>query len=356
MNKRLMIIGGGTGGHIFPGLAVAHYMIEKLRWNVCWLGTRTNMESKIVPQYGIKIHFIKIHGLRGQNIITQLLYPISIFNAFIKSRKIIKSYQPDIVLGTGGYVSGPGALAAWSYDIPLVLHEQNSIAGLANKYLAKIATKVLQGFPGAFPGAYLVGNPIRKDILKVPIPKERFTGRRGPIRILAIGGSQGANIINNILINIASCLGKDIIIWHQTGKQDKKKIIDSYIYLGQQQHIVTEFIDDIYSAYSWADLIICRSGALTVSEVSAVGLAAIFIPFHHKDRHQYLNALNLAKVGAAKIFEPDEKTITDDIVKTIVSWDRSQLLEMAQNARKLAKYDATKLIAQEIVSLSKNKN
>ncbi|MXP51148.1 undecaprenyldiphospho-muramoylpentapeptide beta-N-acetylglucosaminyltransferase [Pantoea sp. SoEX] len=353
MSKKLMIMGGGTGGHIFPGLTIAHYMKEKFSWNVHWLGTPNHMESTIVPQYDIKIHFIKINGLKGKNITTKLLAPVSIFNAFFQSRKIIKSYKPDVVLGMGGYVSGPGALASWSYGIPIILHEQNSIAGLTNQCLAKIANKVLQGFPNAFPGAYVVGNPIRKDILKLANPKERFIDRSGPIRILVIGGSQGAGIINNILLKVAYSLGKRIIIWHQTGRNDKQKVIRFYMHLGQDQHIVTDFIDDIVSAYSWADLIICRAGALTVSEVAAVGLAAIFIPFKHKDCHQYLNALNLVRIGAAKIFEPEKDNLSDDIIKTIICWDRPLLLEMAQKSKKLAKYDATELIAQEIINISK---
>ncbi|PPI87977.1 undecaprenyldiphospho-muramoylpentapeptide beta-N-acetylglucosaminyltransferase [Candidatus Pantoea edessiphila] len=350
MNKKLLIMAGGTGGHIFPGLTIAHHMIEK-SWKVCWLGTSNNMENNIVPQYNIKMYFINISGLRGKGITTQILAPISILRAFIQARNIMKLCKPDVVLGMGGYVSGPGGLAAWTCGIPLLLHEQNSIAGLTNKWLAKIATKVLQGFPGAFPHSDVVGNPIRKNILNIPKPQERFTGRSGPIRILVIGGSQGAEIINNIIPKIAFYLGKKIIIWHQTGKGKHKKVYNAYKNLGQHQHTVTEFIDDIFYAYSWADVIICRAGALTVSEIATVGLAAIFIPFQHKDRQQYLNALNLAKIGAAKIFEIKELTV-DAIVTTLVNWDRSVLLQMAQKARQLAHCNATKLIFQEIVNIS----
>ncbi|PPI88650.1 undecaprenyldiphospho-muramoylpentapeptide beta-N-acetylglucosaminyltransferase [Candidatus Pantoea edessiphila] len=354
MNKKLMIIAGGTGGHIFPGLAIADYMIKKLSWNVCWLGTANNMESNIVPQYDIKIYFIKINALRGKGITTQLLAPISILNAFLQSRKILKLYKPDVVIGMGGYVSGPGSLAAWSYGIPLLLHEQNSIAGLTNKWLSKIATKVLQGFPGAFPNTNVVGNPIRKDISKVALPTERFIGRTGPLRVLVIGGSQGAEIINNILPKVAFYLNKKIIVWHQTGKNKQQEVKKSYFNSGQNQHIITEFINDIFFAYSWADIIICRSGALTVSEISAVGLAAIFIPFQHKDRQQYLNALHLVRIGAAKIFEPKEFTVAN-IVKILLFWDRSILLEMAKKARRLANCKATERISKEIVDIVSNK-
>ncbi|PPI86598.1 undecaprenyldiphospho-muramoylpentapeptide beta-N-acetylglucosaminyltransferase [Candidatus Pantoea edessiphila] len=352
MSKTLMVMAGGTGGHIFPGLAIANYMIEQLNWNVCWLGTINHMESNIVPKHNIKIYFVKIQGLRGKNIRTKLLAPISIFNALMQARNIIKLCKPNVVLGMGGYVSGPGGLATWSYGIPLLIHEQNSVAGLTNKWLAKIATKVLQGFPNAFPNADIVGNPLRKDIYKVPIPEKRFIGRTGPIRVLVVGGSQGAKIINDIVLRVAFCLEKKIIIWHQTGINEKQKVQEIYRRLGHTQHIVTEFIEDIFSAYSWADVIISRSGALTVSEIAAVGLAAIFIPFKHKDRQQYLNALNLVQIGAAKIFE-SEQPIADDIVKTILCWNRSILLHMAQNARKLASYNATERISKEITYISK---
>lgn len=187
--KRLMVMAGGTGGHVFPGLAVAHHLMAQ-GWQVRWLGTADRMEADLVPKHGIEIDFIRISGLRGKGIKALIAAPLRIFNAWRQARAIMKAYKPDVVLGMGGYVSGPGGLAAWSLGIPVVLHEQNGIAGLTNKWLAKIATKVMQAFPGAFPNAEVVGNPVRTDVLALPLPQQRLAGREGPVRVLVVGGSQ----------------------------------------------------------------------------------------------------------------------------------------------------------------------
>ncbi|HBV38820.1 MAG TPA: undecaprenyldiphospho-muramoylpentapeptide beta-N-acetylglucosaminyltransferase, partial [Erwinia sp.] len=300
--KRLMVMAGGTGGHVFPGLAVAHHLMAQ-GWQVRWLGTADRMEADLVPKHGIDIDFIRISGLRGKGLKAQLAAPLRIFNAVRQARAIMKAYRPDVVLGMGGYVSGPGGLAAWSCGIPVVLHEQNGIAGLTNKWLAKIAKKVMQAFPGAFPDADVVGNPVRTDVLALPLPAERMANRSGPVRVLVIGGSQGARVLNQTLPQVAAKLGDSITLWHQTGKGALAEVNDAYREVGQTQHKVTEFIDDMAAAYAWADVIVCRSGALTVSEVAAAGLPAIFVPFQHKDRQQYWNALPLEKAGAAKIYE-----------------------------------------------------
>ncbi|MBK4765352.1 MAG: undecaprenyldiphospho-muramoylpentapeptide beta-N-acetylglucosaminyltransferase [Pantoea sp. Brub] len=346
IRKKLMIIAGGTGGHIFPGLTIANYMIE-LGWKVFWLGSTNRMENELVCKNGIQMYTIKIKGLRGSNIKSKLLAPINIFTAFIKSRKFMKLCYPDVVLGMGGYVSGPSSLAAWSYKIPLLLHEQNSIAGLTNKYLSKFATKIMQGFPGAFTLAEVVGNPIRKDILNLPLPDKRLN-RNGPIRVLVIGGSQGANILNTIMPQVALNLNNKIIVWHLTGKNRNKQTEKIYHNLGLNQHNVTDFIENISVAYEWADVVVCRSGALTVSEIAAIGLAAIFIPFPHKDQQQYWNAIPLVKIGAAKIFHDQECTVRS-ITETLKQWNREILLQMAQRARKVAIYNATERIAKEII-------
>ncbi|MEQ4544011.1 MAG: undecaprenyldiphospho-muramoylpentapeptide beta-N-acetylglucosaminyltransferase, partial [Pantoea agglomerans] len=305
--KRLMVMAGGTGGHVFPGLAVAHHLMEQ-GWQVRWLGTADRMEADLVPKHGIDIDFIRISGLRGKGMKALLLAPLRIFNAWRQARRIMKAWQPDVVLGMGGYVSGPGGLAAWSCGIPVVLHEQNGIAGLTNKWLAKIATKVLQAFPGAFPAADVVGNPVRTDVLALPLPAQRLANRHGPIRVLVIGGSQGARILNQTLPQVAALVGDEITLWHQTGKGSLPETEKAYQQVGQTQHKVTEFIDDMAAAYAWADAVVCRSGALTVSEVAAAGLPAIFVPFQHKDRQQYWNALPLEKAGAARIFEQPQFT------------------------------------------------
>jgi len=349
--KRLMVMAGGTGGHVFPGLAVAHHLMEQ-GWQVRWLGTADRMEADLVPKHGIDIDFIRISGLRGKGMKALLLAPLRIFNAWRQARRIMKAWQPDVVLGMGGYVSGPGGVAAWSWGIPVVLHEQNGIAGLTNKWLAKIATKVLQAFPGAFPAADVVGNPVRTDVLALPLPAQRLADRHGPIRVLVIGGSQGARILNQTLPQVAALVGDEITLWHQTGKGSLPETEKAYQQVGQTQHKVTEFIDDMAAAYAWADVVVCRSGALTVSEVAAAGLPAIFVPFQHKDRQQYWNALPLEKAGAARIFEQPQFT-AEAVADQLRHWDRATLLTMAEQARQVAIPDATERVAQEVARAAK---
>ncbi|KMW73795.1 UDP-diphospho-muramoylpentapeptide beta-N- acetylglucosaminyltransferase [Photorhabdus luminescens subsp. luminescens] len=349
--RRLMVMAGGTGGHVFPGLAVAHHLKDQ-GWDVLWLGTADRMEADLVPKHGIDIEFIQISGLRGKGIKALLAAPVRIFKAIRQAKAIIRRYQPDVVLGMGGYVSGPGGIAAWMCGIPVVLHEQNGIAGLTNRWLAKIATTVLQAFPGAFPKAPVVGNPVREDVLALPIPKQRLTGREGPIRVLVVGGSQGARILNQTMPEIAARMGDKITLWHQTGKGAKESVQNAYNNSVKCEHKITEFIDDMAQAYAWADVVICRSGALTVSEVSAAGLPGIFVPFQHKDRQQYWNALPLEKVGAAKILEQPQFTV-DAVIELLTQWQRPQLLEMAEKARSAAIVDATERVSAALIDAAK---
>jgi UDP-N-acetylglucosamine--N-acetylmuramyl-(pentapeptide) pyrophosphoryl-undecaprenol N-acetylglucosamine transferase len=344
--KRLMVMAGGTGGHVFPGLAVAHHLKDQ-GWQIRWLGTADRMEADLVPKHGIDIDFIEISGLRGKGLKAMLFAPIRIFNAWRQARAIMQRFQPDVVLGMGGYVSGPGGLAAWSLGIPVVLHEQNGIAGLTNKWLSKIAKTVMQAFPGAFPKAEVVGNPVRTDVLALPLPQQRLSGREGEIRVLVVGGSQGARVLNLTMPQVAEKLGDSVTIWHQSGKGGQQTVEQAYADAGQPQHKVTEFIDDMAEAYAWADVVVCRSGALTVSEIAAAGLPAIFVPFQHKDRQQYWNALPLEKAGAAKIFEQPQFT-ADAVASTLAGWDRKTLLEMAERARAAAIPDATERVAQAV--------
>ncbi|MEA1063589.1 undecaprenyldiphospho-muramoylpentapeptide beta-N-acetylglucosaminyltransferase [Erwinia sp. HR93] len=352
MTRRLMVMAGGTGGHVFPGLAVAHALMAQ-GWQVRWLGTADRMEAELVPRHGIEIDFIRISGLRGKGVKALLLAPWRIFNAWRQARRIMKNFQPDAVLGMGGYVSGPGGLAAWSLGIPVVLHEQNGIAGLTNKWLSKIATTVLQAFPGAFPGAATVGNPVREDVLALAPPEDRLAGREGPVRVLVIGGSQGARILNQTLPQVAAALGERITIWHQTGKGAQRSVEQAYAEVGQPEHKVTEFIDDMAAAYAWADVVVCRSGALTVSEVAAAGLPALFVPFQHKDRQQYWNALPLEKAGAAQILEQPQFS-AQAAVDVLSGWTRPVLLEMAIKARAAAIPDATQRVANAVISAAGN--
>ncbi|OBT07341.1 undecaprenyldiphospho-muramoylpentapeptide beta-N-acetylglucosaminyltransferase [Vibrio sp. UCD-FRSSP16_10] len=348
-NKRLLVMAGGTGGHVFPGLAVAKYL-QQQGWEIRWLGTEDRMEADLVPKHGIEIDFIKVKGLRGQGIAKLIKAPFQIINAIFQAKAHIKRYQPDVVLGMGGYVSGPGGIAARQCGIPLVLHEQNAVAGLTNGWLAKVASKVFQAFPGAFPNAEVVGNPVRTDVTTLESPQQRLASRDGDIRILVMGGSQGARILNHTLAPTLAELGDGYTVWHQVGKDNQADVEARYHQAGVTAK-VTEFIDDVAGAYAWADLIVCRSGALTVSEVSAAGLAAVFIPYPHKDRQQALNGDYLVDAGAAKMIEQQDLSVSK-LTQIIQELDRASLLEMAIKARQAAKLDADKIVAEAIISLS----
>ncbi|MGY0616647.1 undecaprenyldiphospho-muramoylpentapeptide beta-N-acetylglucosaminyltransferase [Vibrio sp. FJH11] len=351
--KRLMVMAGGTGGHVFPGLAVAKQLQEQ-GWEIRWLGTADRMEADLVPKHGIEIDFIKVKGLRGQGIKRLIAAPFQIINAIMQARAHMKRWKPDAVLGMGGYVSGPGGIAAWLSGIPVVLHEQNAVAGLTNQWLSKIAKKVFQAFPGAFPKAEVVGNPVREDVTQLEEPSQRMQGRQGPVRILVMGGSQGARILNQTLPAVMANLGEEYCIRHQAGKGSAQEVQAAYQEHKVTSAEVTEFIDDVAEAYAWADLLVCRSGALTVSEVSAAGVGAIFVPFMHKDRQQALNADHLVECGAAKMIEQPDLTV-DSLTQQIQQLDRKTLLEMAQQARGAAKLDADKIVAQAIVALTEKR-
>lgn len=346
-----MVMAGGTGGHVFPGLAVAK-QLQSEGWEIRWLGTADRMEADLVPKHGIEIDFIKVKGLRGQGIGRLVKAPFQIINAIMQARAHMKHWQPDAVLGMGGYVSGPGGVAAWLLGIPVVLHEQNAVAGLTNQWLSKIAKKVFQAFPGAFPAAQVVGNPVREDVVAIPNPEQRLSGRSGDIRVLVMGGSQGAQILNKTLPETLAKLGDGYQIRHQAGKNNHAAVASAYHQHGIEKAQVVEFIDDVAEAYQWADLLVCRSGALTVSEVSAAGVGSIFVPFMHKDRQQALNADHLVDCGAAKMIEQPDLT-ADKLAQEIQTLDRQTLLTMATNARSAAKLDADKVVAQAITLLAK---
>ncbi|QCI19788.1 MAG: undecaprenyldiphospho-muramoylpentapeptide beta-N-acetylglucosaminyltransferase [Buchnera aphidicola (Brevicoryne brassicae)] len=339
ISKKIIIMAGGSGGHVFPGLTIANFLIKK-GWYVNWIGTRNNIESKIIPKYGIKIHFIKIKGLRNANVKNLLCSPIYILNAFYQVKKIIKHWSPNIILGMGGYVSGPGGIAAWYSKVPFILHEQNKIAGITNRLLSKISTKNMQAYSGVLKNAEVVGNPVCESIINIPSPKNRFKNREGPLRVLVVGGSQGASILNKILPEVSFLLKEKIITWHQVGNYELEKTKRKYKKFGLKSNIITCFINNIASAYEWADLIICRSGALTVSEISVVGLGAIFIPYPHKDQQQHRNAQDLKNIGAAKII--DQSCFNTTLMVNILDkLDREKLLIMAEKAYCLGIRDST---------------
>lgn len=350
MKKKIIIMAGGSGGHVFPGLEIANYFIKK-KWIVHWLGTKNKIESILVPKNGIAFNAINVSSFCNQNMKKKILSLIHFFISYFQTRKIIKKFKPHIVLGMGGYVSGPGALAAWSLGIPVVLHEQNIVSGLTNKLFSKISNKMLQAFPGAFSNANIVGNPIRNVLLNLPTPEQRFLKRQGPLRVLVIGGSQGASILNKLLPKVANLLGKNITIWHQTGNIEFNKVKKDYQQCSTLYKL-NEFIHDIEKAYIWSDIMICRSGALTVSEIAAVGIPAIFIPFEHKDRQQYLNASLLVNIGAAKLFN-ESQVSAEKLANTLNSLDRFLLKNMAEKARSMATYNATEKIFLEIEKIFK---
>lgn len=348
MTKRLLVMAGGTGGHVFPAIAVAN-VLQQQGWQVEWLGTKDRMEAHLVPKHGIAIHFIEISGLRGKGIKALLTAPFKILRAILQARKVIKNYQPDAVLGMGGYVSGPGGVAAKLAGVPIILHEQNAIAGLTNKWLAKIATRVLQAFPTAFPNAEVVGNPVRADLFALPTPQQRFCQREGALRILVVGGSQGARVLNLLMPKVAAQLTKDVVIRHQAGKGNSEAI--KALYPQNIKVNVSDFIDDMAAAYAWADVVICRSGALTVCEIAAAGVPAIFVPFQHKDQQQYLNARYLADAGAAEIIQQAELT-PERVVEFLQKWERPTLLAMAEKAQSKAAPTAAQRVAETIISVT----
>lgn len=354
--KRILIIAGGTGGHIFPALTVARALREH-GVDVQWLGSRIGMEDELVDG-DFPIFYLSIKGIRGKSLWAKLLSPARLLLATWQAWRTIRRLKPDLVLGMGGFVSGPGGLAARLARKPLVIHEQNAIAGVTNRILAKYAKTVLQGFPNAFPdkvSAETIGNPIRPAISSLKSPFERLRNREGPLRVLVLGGSQGARAINQYMVEILSNYpdSSELEIWHQTGKQDYTSVQRSYRSITIPA-TVEAFIRNIAQAYAWADLVICRAGALTVSELAAVGVASILIPFPYAvDDHQYYNGRYLAEVGAAEIIRQEELT-AEQLMQLIQGFvtDRARLITMAERARGLAKPGALSAVVNTCCKLS----
>lgn len=340
MSKTIMIMAGGTGGHIFPALAVAHKMRDA-GWRVVWLGNPEGMEARLVPQHGFEMVWVKFSALRGKGLLRKLLLPVNLLRGFWQGWQAIRQVRPNVVLGMGGYITFPGGMMAALSGVPLVLHEQNSIAGLANKVLAGVADSIVTGFPDVLRKGVWLGNPVRPEIAAVAPPVERFASRDGALRVLVIGGSLGAQALNEIVPKGMSMLVADQQpqIVHQAGEKHIDALKAAYAAVGVQAHCVP-FIDDMAGAYEWADLVICRSGALTVAELAAVGVASILVPFPHAvDDHQTANARFLVNIGGAFLLPQSE--LTPDAIALIRNYSRGQLQEMAEKARSLAKPDAT---------------
>ncbi|WP_456449329.1 undecaprenyldiphospho-muramoylpentapeptide beta-N-acetylglucosaminyltransferase [Thiolapillus sp.] len=347
---RLMIMAGGTGGHVFPALAVAREMRER-GWDVDWMGTPESFEARTVPPEGFPLHSISAYRLRGQGVGGLLLAPFRLLRAMGQAGKVLRRCRPQVVLGMGGFVTGPGGLMSRVLGIPLVIHEQNTIPGLTNRWLARIAARVLEAFPGSFPasaGAVETGNPVRADILAVAPPQQRLKGRTGPLRVLVIGGSLGALALNEEIPPALARVGLPLEVRHQAGR-GKAAMADA-LYAGLDLDArVSEFIDDMAQALAWADLVICRAGALTISELAAVGVASVLVPFPYAvDDHQTRNAQYLVQAGAA-VLQPQASIETDALAQQLTGLlgDRNRLLEMAMAARSLGRPQATQQVADE---------
>jgi len=344
MSKTIMIMAGGTGGHIFPALAVAHAMRDA-GWRVVWLGNPEGMEARLVPQHGFEMVNLKFAALRGKGILRKLLLPVNLLKGFWQARKAIRQVQPDVVLGMGGYITFPGGMMASLLGKPLVIHEQNSVAGLANRVLAGVADRVVTGFPDVLNKGIWAGNPVRPEIAKIAPPAERFAEHTGALRVLVIGGSLGAQALNEMVPKGMALLAESEQpqIVHQAGEKHIEALKANYAAVGVQAHCVS-FIEDMAGAYEWADLVICRAGALTVAELAATGVASILVPFPHAvDDHQTGNAKFLVNVGGAFLLPQTE--LTPESIALIRNYSRGQLLEMAEQARSLAKPDATEEVA-----------
>ncbi len=342
-----MIMAGGTGGHVFPALAVA----EELRsrgWEVNWMGTADSFESRIVPGHGFALHTIPAHRLRGQGIGGVLLAPWRLLGAMWQAGRIMRVLQPQVVLGMGGFAAAPGGLVSRLLNVPLVIHEQNSIPGLTNRLLAKLAQRVLQAFPDSFPDsvqAQTCGNPVRADIAAIPGPEQRALAASATRKVLIIGGSLGAASLNRRLPAVLSEMEVPMQIRHQAGRDKAEATSAAYAEAGIPAE-VTEFIDDMAQAYAWADLVICRAGALTVSELAAVGVAAVLVPYPYAvDDHQTHNARYLVDAGAA-VLVPEDLFEADLLARLKELLLQPEMLrEMARCGRELALPDAVVEVA-----------
>ncbi|BBB28916.1 undecaprenyldiphospho-muramoylpentapeptide beta-N-acetylglucosaminyltransferase [Neptunomonas japonica] len=345
MHKTALVMAGGTGGHVFPALATAR-CLEQQSVTIHWMGTQKGIESSVVPNAGIPLHTIDVQGLRGKGRLSLLLAPFKLIKAIWQAVKVVRKVRPDVVLGMGGFASGPGAVAARLLGVPLVIHEQNAVAGMTNRISAKLAQRILVAFPSAFSGsikAEQTGNPVRGAILDLPEPGVRYSQRDGAINVLIVGGSLGAKAINDIVPEALAELSLEErpCVWHQTGKQNFDATQEKYSALNITAR-VDAFIEHMDEAYGWADLVICRSGALTISELAIAGVPALLIPFPFAvDDHQTGNARYLEEAGAAWIIQQSDLK-KDDLVNILRNkTDRRSLLEMALKARSVAKPNAS---------------
>lgn len=347
----VLVMAGGTGGHIFPGIAVAAELARR-EVPVVWLGAAGGLEESLVPAAGIRLETLSIRALRGKGPAALLMLPLRLVRAVRTARRILARHRPRSVLALGGYVAAPGGIAAWLARVPLVVHEQNAVAGLTNRLLARFAQRVLGGFEGTPAGAEWVGNPVRAELAALPPPAERLAGRDGPVRVLVLGGSQGARALNRGAPPALAALGQALEITHQCGRGAKADTREAYRAAGLNARI-EPFIDDMARAYAWADLVLCRAGALTLAELCAVGLGAVLVPYPHAvDDHQTRNAAAMVEAGAALLVQEGEgfgarlQAALGDVRA------RGRQRSMAEAARRLARPDAAGRIADACLEVA----
>mgnify|MGYP001283602894 CR=1 FL=1 len=364
-NRTLMVMAGGTGGHVYPALAVAEEMRAR-GWNVFWLGTRAGLEARVVPATGIAMVWVSMAGLRGKGLLRKLLTPFMLLVAFWQALRAILARRPDVVLGMGGYTAFPGGMMASFLNKPLVIHEQNSIAGLTNRVLACLADRVLVAFPSAFTHktdrpvpcgritADWVGNPVREPIAGLAGEADKYAKREGPLRLLVVGGSLGAAALNELLPKAIALLPPDRRprVVHQSGRQHVEKLRASYAAAGVEAD-ARDYIEDMAALYEWCDVAVCRAGAMTVAELACAGVPAVLVPFPHAvDDHQTANAAFLSDAGAAWCMQQKDMT-AEKLAAHLAALSREQLAEMSKKARGLAKPEATRTVADICEGLAK---
>lgn len=352
----LMVMAGGTGGHVYPAMAVAD-ALQAQGWKIVWLATEGGMENRLIADKPYSKAMMTMQGVRGKGLLGWLTLPVKLVRAFAQARQAMRQHQPDVVLGMGGFAAFPGGVMAKLAGTPLVIHEQNSIAGLTNKVLAKIASRVLTGFPGALgPQGEMVGNPVREGITTLPMPEQRFAEHHGVLRVLVVGGSLGAVALNTLLPQAFAQLPVNTRpqIIHQAGEKQFEALKKAYAEAGVAADC-RAFIHDMAEVYAWADLVICRAGALTVAELANVGAASILVPFPFAvDDHQTTNAAYLQQAGAALLIQQRDMEVAQ-LAATLQTLDRPTCLMMAQKARALARPQATSQVADICQQLAAKK-
>lgn len=346
-SRPVMIMAGGTGGHVYPALAVARCLLDR-GVPVVWMGTRQGLEGRVVPGAGIPIEWLSVSGLRGKGWLSWLLAPLRLNIALTQALLILWRRRPRTVLGMGGFAAGPGGVMAFILGIPLVVHEQNAVPGLTNRLLGPLSTQLLEGFPGAFARAHFTGNPVRTEITAIAGPELRLRGRRGPLRLFVFGGSLGAQAFNETVPRALALLpdGQRPEVRHQAGRDKDEEARRAYAQAGVEAE-VSPFVEDMRAAYEWCDLVLCRSGAITVAELAAAGCGALLVPYPHAvDDHQTANARFLTEAGAGELI-PQDRLTPEGLAERLrgLARDRARLVEMAAAARALARPEATEDVA-----------